>query len=131
VFVYPAEMDWPRIVDRLRVSGAPTVYVLRNAFLDASFNGVQRKVLPIASRSIQSMIQTQGLGDLYQIYSLCVRDGNEFKLAYIRRISPSRRPRISTRCTWGSTSSTATRWRARAISGAPSRPALERANTMR
>jgi predicted acylesterase/phospholipase RssA len=83
VFVYPAEMDWPRIVDRLQVTGAPTVYVIRNAFLDASFNGVQRKVLPIASRSIQSMIRTQGLGDLYQIYALCVRDGNEFKLAYI------------------------------------------------
>ena len=83
VFVYPAEMDWPRILDRLKADGPPTVYVIRNAFLDASFNGVQRKVLPIASRSIQSMIRTQGLGDLYQIYALCLRDGSAFKLAYI------------------------------------------------
>ena len=83
VFVYPAEMDWPRILDRLDAVGRPTVYVIRNAFLDADFNGVQRKVLPIAARSIQSMIRTQALGDLYQIYALCLRDGNEFRLAHI------------------------------------------------
>jgi hypothetical protein len=83
VFVYPAEMNWPRVLELLEADGAPTVYVIRNALLDADFAGVERKVLPIASRSIQSMIRTQGLGDLYQIYALCLRDGSEFKLAYI------------------------------------------------
>ena len=83
VFVYPAEMDWPRILSRLKAVGRPAVYVVRNAFLDADFNGVQRKVMPIASRSISSLIRTQGMGDLYLIYALCVRDGNDFKLAYI------------------------------------------------
>jgi predicted acylesterase/phospholipase RssA len=83
VFVYPAAMDWPRILGRLKAVGRPSVYVIRNAFLDADFNGVQRKVLPIASRSISSLIRTQGLGDLYQIYALCLRDNNDFKLAYI------------------------------------------------
>jgi predicted acylesterase/phospholipase RssA len=83
VFVYPTEMNWPRIVRRLDAVGRPTVYVIRNAFLEADFNGVPRKVLPIASRSVQSLIRTQGLGDLYQIYALCLRDGNDFKLAHI------------------------------------------------
>jgi predicted acylesterase/phospholipase RssA len=83
VFVYPAEMNWPRVLERLHAVGRPTVYVIRNAFLDADFNGVPRKVLPIASRSIQALIRTQGLGDLYQIYALCLRDGNDFKLAHI------------------------------------------------
>jgi hypothetical protein len=83
VFVYPAEMNWPRIVERLGVVGRPTVYVIRNAFLEADFNGVPRKVLPIASRSIQALIRTQGLGDLYQIYALSLRDGNDFRLAHI------------------------------------------------
>lgn len=85
VFVYPAEMNWPHIVDRLDAVGRPTVYVIRNAFLEADFNGVPRKVLPIASRSIQALIRTQGLGDLYQIYALCLRDGNDFRLAHIPR----------------------------------------------
>ena len=39
--------------------------------------------MPIASRSIDSLIRTQGSGDLYQIYALCERDGNDFNLAYI------------------------------------------------
>lgn len=83
VFVYPPEMNWPRILAKLNAMGRPTVYVIRNAFLEADFNGVPRKVLPIASRSIQALIRTQGLGDLYQIYALCLRDGNDFKLAHI------------------------------------------------
>ena len=73
----------PRIVSKLNAVGRPTVYVIRNAFLEADFNGVPRKVLPIASRSIQALIRTQGLGDLYQIYALCLRDGNDFRLAHI------------------------------------------------
>jgi hypothetical protein len=39
--------------------------------------------MPIASRTIDSLIRTQGIGDLYQIYALCRRDGNDFNLAYI------------------------------------------------
>jgi len=39
--------------------------------------------MPIASRSISNLIRTQGVGDLYQIYGLCKRDGNDFNLAYI------------------------------------------------
>jgi predicted acylesterase/phospholipase RssA len=83
VFVYPTEMDWPRVLARLGAVGRPTVYVIRNASLEPGFNGVPRKVLPIATRSIQSLIRTQGLGDLYQIYALCLRDGNDFRLAHI------------------------------------------------
>jgi predicted acylesterase/phospholipase RssA len=83
VFVYPPEMNWPRIVGRLEAVGRPTVYVIRNAFVESDFNGVPRKVLPIASRSIQALIRTQGLGDLYQIYALSLRDGNDFRLAHI------------------------------------------------
>ena len=44
---------------------------------------MKRNVLPIASRTIDSLIRTQGVGDLYQIYALCRRDGNDFNLAYI------------------------------------------------
>ena len=83
VFVYPAAMDWRQIVRKLRVKGEPKVYVIRNAFLDPDYRGVKRSVFPIASRSIDSLIRTQGIGDLYQIFALCKRDGNDFNLAYI------------------------------------------------
>jgi predicted patatin/cPLA2 family phospholipase len=83
VFVYPAEADWREITQKLKAQGTPQVYVIRNAFLDPDYRGIKRNVLPIASRTIDSLIRTQGIGDLYQIFTLCKRDGNEFNLAYI------------------------------------------------
>ncbi|MEE8352237.1 MAG: patatin-like phospholipase family protein [Rhodospirillales bacterium] len=83
VFVYPAEADWRQVTKKLKVKGKPQVYVIRNAFLDPDYNEVKRSLLPIASRSIDSLIRTQGIGDLYQIFALCQRDGNDFNLAYI------------------------------------------------
>jgi len=83
VFVYPAAVDWRKITKKLKVKGKPKVYVIRNSFLDPDYRGVKRSVLPIASRSIDSLIRTQGIGDLYQIYALSKRDGNDFNLAYI------------------------------------------------
>jgi len=83
VFVYPAAVDWKRITKKLKVKGDPGVYVIRNSFLEPDYQGINRSMLPIASRSIDSLIRTQGIGDLYQIYALCKRDGNDFNLAYI------------------------------------------------
>lgn len=83
VFVYPAAADWKLVTRKLKVQGNPQVYVIRNSFLDPDYQGIKRSVLPIASRTIESLIRTQGIGDLYQIYALCQRDGNDFNLAYI------------------------------------------------
>ena len=83
VFVYPAAADWRLVTRKLKVKGKPQIYVIRNSFLEADYNGIKRSVFPIASRTIDSLIRTQGIGDLYQIYALCQRDGNDFNLAYI------------------------------------------------
>jgi hypothetical protein len=40
-------------------------------------------MLSITGRAITSLIQTQGLGDLYRIYSTARRDGVDFNLAFI------------------------------------------------
>jgi predicted acylesterase/phospholipase RssA len=83
VFVYPAAVNWQLITGKLKVKGKPNVYVIRNAFVNTTHQGTNRSLLPIASRAIDSLIRTQGIGDLYQIYALCKRDGNTFNLAYI------------------------------------------------
>lgn len=83
VFVYPAAANWRDITEKLKVKGKPQVYVVRNSFLDPDYHNVKRIVFPIASRSIDSLIRTQGIGDLYQIFALCKRDGNDFNLAFI------------------------------------------------
>ncbi|NOQ15158.1 MAG: patatin [Methyloprofundus sp.] len=83
VFVYPAAVNWKKLTKRLKVKGRPQVFVIRNAFIEPDYNGVNRSVLPIASRSIDALLRASGTGDLYQIYALCKRDGNDFNLAYI------------------------------------------------
>lgn len=83
VFVYPASVDWRKITQKLKAQGEPRVFVIRNSFIEPDYQGINRSMLPIASRSIDSLIRTQGIGDLFQIYALCERDGNDFNLAYI------------------------------------------------
>ncbi|MFT5730015.1 MAG: hypothetical protein ACI8PB_004189 [Desulforhopalus sp.] len=83
VFVYPATFGWEEIMRKLNVPGSPKIYVIRNAFLVPDYHGVIPRIVPIAGRSISSLIMTQGVGDLYQIFVLCHRDGNDFNLAYI------------------------------------------------
>ena len=40
-------------------------------------------ILPIADRSLNGLIGSQVVGDLYRIYVVAERDGIEFNLAYI------------------------------------------------
>lgn len=83
VFLYPASLDWKRVLEKLEVQGKPEVYVVRNSFLKPEWETVQPSILPIASVSIDSLIRTQGIGDMYRIYLDCQRDGIDFNLAYI------------------------------------------------
>ena len=83
VFVYPAAVDWKRVTKKLKVQGKPKVFVIRNSFIGPDYNGINRRLMPIANRSIDTLIRTQGIGALYQIWVLCERDGNDFNLAYI------------------------------------------------
>ena len=84
VFLYP-----PRMFDLVRQQGvkvaprARSVYIIRNARLDPSWLDVERSTLSIAGRAVSSLIQTQGVGDLYRIYLTAQRDGLDYNLAYI------------------------------------------------
>jgi len=44
---------------------------------------VRRQTINIATRAIDSMIHTQGLGDLFRIYLTTQHDGLDFNLAFI------------------------------------------------
>jgi predicted acylesterase/phospholipase RssA len=83
VFVYPPSLD---LRARDKASGFTRerhVHVIRNARLDPNWAQVERSTMSIAGRAITSLIQTQGLGDLYRIYLTSKRDGIDFNLAYI------------------------------------------------
>ena len=86
VFLYPADLDWKRVIETLEVQGTPSVYVIRNSFLKPDWETVKPKIIPIAGISINSLIRTQGIGDMYRIYLDCQRDGIDYNLAYIPEV---------------------------------------------
>jgi hypothetical protein len=59
------------------------VYVIRNAALAPTWQPVARRTIDIAARAIDSLITTQGFGDLYRIYATTQQDNLDFNLAYI------------------------------------------------
>lgn len=78
VFVYPAAIKLNELTPRER-----TLYIIRNARLDPEWSQVDRRTLSIALRAITSLIQSQGVGDLYRIYSVAQRDHVAYRLAFI------------------------------------------------
>lgn len=83
VFVYPPSLKIAEAAKALGIERRRDVYVIRNARLDAEWADVKRDTMTIAGRAISSLIQTQGIGDLYRIYAVSQRDGVGFHLAYI------------------------------------------------
>jgi predicted acylesterase/phospholipase RssA len=83
VFVYPVGLDFEALAAAHDADRRRTLYVIRNSRLDPEWAQVERRTLTIAGRAISSLIQTQGVGDLYRIYLTAQRDGLDFNLAYI------------------------------------------------
>ena len=77
VFVYPPGLR----LGQTGITRERRLYVIRNAPLDPQWADVTRRTLSIAGRATSSLIQTQGVGDLYRIYSVSQRDGVDFNLA--------------------------------------------------
>ena len=83
VFVYPAAIRLNEVAQTVGGDRERKLYILRNARLDAEWAEVERKTLPIALQAITTLIEYQGIGDLYRIYSVTQKDGIDFNLAYI------------------------------------------------
>jgi hypothetical protein len=83
VFLYPTGLDWLQVTEKFEVKGKPQAYIIRNALLDSRWKTVDPKIIPIAGRSIQSLLRTQGFGDLYKLYLSTLKDDIGYNLAYI------------------------------------------------
>jgi predicted acylesterase/phospholipase RssA len=83
VFLYPPGFS-PKDVDKaIGWKVKRRLYIVRNTKIDPEFAVTKDQLLPIATRSISTLIKTQGIGDLYRIYSTAKRDGVDYNLAYI------------------------------------------------
>jgi len=83
VYIYPAGIDWERVLKKLEVPEMPKLYVIRNSMLEPRYTEVENKIFKIMSRSLSSMIRTQGIGNMYEIYLMAKRDDLSYHLAYI------------------------------------------------
>jgi predicted acylesterase/phospholipase RssA len=83
VFAYPPSVRISEAMAQQGVRRRQVLYVIRNSHFDPDWASVKRSTLPIITRSVSSLIENQGLGDLYQLYHLSHRDGIDFNLAYI------------------------------------------------
>jgi hypothetical protein len=58
-------------------------YVIRNSRLRTEWSDVERQTLSIAQKAVSTMINYNGVGDLYRMYLVTQRAGASFNLAYI------------------------------------------------
>lgn len=83
VFLTPAAFSFK---DLDRVTGrreARRLYILRNGKITPEWQSVDDKLFSTAGRSISTLIKNQGIGDLYRIHAMAMRDNIDFNLATI------------------------------------------------
>jgi len=83
VFLYPPSMTQVAAQLGEGMIRRGSVYVIRNASPAPTWAPVERRTIDIAARAIDSLITTQGFGDLYRIYATTQQDNLDFNLAYI------------------------------------------------
>ena len=83
IFLYPLGIDWRRIEEKLQVQGNPKAYLIRNGKFKEPYETVEPSVTSIAAHSINSLLASQGIGDMYRVYFAAKRDGLTYHLAHI------------------------------------------------
>ena len=83
VFLLPTQIKAGNITAKLGVDPVRRLYIIRNGRVSPEFKVVKANTLAIAGRSISTLIKTQGIGDLYQMYEFARNNGIEYNLAYI------------------------------------------------
>ncbi len=82
-FLYPASVRLRQLSDEVGVKRKRKAYIIRNARLDTDWAEIERRTLKITGRAIASLLQSQGIGDLYRIYLQTEVDKVDFNLAFI------------------------------------------------
>jgi predicted patatin/cPLA2 family phospholipase len=83
VFLYPLQsvVDEKEIFDRNGIHRR--LYVLRNAKLGPEYSKLVPRVINLSQRSIETLIKTQGIGDLFKLYAGAKRDGIEYNMVNV------------------------------------------------
>ena len=82
MFLYPAAFSFKSLPGEA-AAGKRHIYIIRNSKVGPSYDAVACTVMPLAARSVATLIKTQGVGDLCRMYLGRERDGLDYNLAII------------------------------------------------
>ena len=83
VFLVPTQFLFKGIDHGLGIKPIRRNYIIRNGRVDPEYKVVKARTLSIAGRAVSSLIKSQGVGDLYELYAFSRRNGIDYNLAYI------------------------------------------------
>jgi len=83
VFLLPTQIRSGAMDAKLGINPVRHLYIIRNGRVAPEFKAVKASTLAIAGRSISTLIKTQGIGDLYQMYEFARQNGIDYNVAYI------------------------------------------------
>jgi hypothetical protein len=83
VFLFPPGYTPDRVDKALGWRATRHAYIIRNGKITAQYEAVKPAMLDIANRSISTLIKTQGIGDLFRIYTVCQRFHIDYNVAFI------------------------------------------------
>ncbi len=82
-FLFPSNLSLRGLDKKLGAKRHRTLYVIRNGKVTPEYSAVKPKLASIIGKSVSSLIKTQGVGDLYRMYSNAQRDGVAFNAIWV------------------------------------------------
>ncbi|MDD5136981.1 MAG: patatin-like phospholipase family protein, partial [Candidatus Omnitrophica bacterium] len=68
-------------IDPSKIRGK--LYIIRNGYMSPVYSKVKDDLASLAQRSFDMLIDSQGVGDIYRIYTFTKEKGNDYNLAFI------------------------------------------------
>ncbi len=91
-FLFPAQFSVRNVDKSTGIKRHRTLYVIRNGKVSPEYSVVKPKLMAIVGKSISSLIKTQGIGDLYRMYSNAKRDGMAFNAVWVPETFTAKEP---------------------------------------
>jgi Patatin-like phospholipase len=83
VFLLPTQLTTNSPDRKHGVNPIRRAYIIRNGRVTPSYKPVKAKTLSIAGRAVSSLIKSQGVGDLYELYEFTRLNNIQYNLAVI------------------------------------------------
>lgn len=83
MFLYPPSLGLRVDIRQAALARERHAFLIRNSRLDPEWASVDRRLLSIVGRAVDTMIHYSGYNDALRIYATSQRDGVDYNLAYI------------------------------------------------